>query len=415
MGNVREMKDTCVAYGCFDGVHKGHLAVAKKVVEAAKEKGLTPVIVSCAKEGQVLSTEEEKEYLFKKEGVQEVVTYSGDETAEEVFVKDVLAGTLGAKVIVVGANNANVAKVEEAAKACGAELVVCETVYELEEGKSSIEYDTDIRNIGIKVSTYLAAVTKEMEPDSTEDFSIDEVNPDLPNVVFVWNSQNQGPYSNTFIYGHPIDNMVPTLFHPNELMDGCVVSGNYVWPAFKVPTYLYVNSPILLELYKEHGKTINFRGVIFGRSHNPSNWHKTRCAQVAVKIAQYLDADGLVMAWEGGGNAAVDGMLTIQCAEKHGIKASTITFEFGGVDGTEGILLVDDVPEADAVISGGSIEKPFTIPDVDRVVGGDVFRLNKESGGFFPPSNKELRFEQTTHLYIGGNQAGASTLFAEEY
>ena len=62
MGNVREMKDTCVAYGCFDGVHKGHLAVAKKVVEAAKEKGLTPVIVSCAKEGQVLSTEEEKEY-----------------------------------------------------------------------------------------------------------------------------------------------------------------------------------------------------------------------------------------------------------------------------------------------------------------------------------------------------------------
>ena len=170
-----------------------------------------------------------------------------------------------------------------------------------------------------------------------------------------------------------------------------------------------------MELYKEHGKTINFRGVIFGRSHNPSNWHKTRCAQVAVKIAQYLDADGLIMAWEGGGNAAVDGMLTIQCAEKHGIKASTITFEFGGVDGTEGILLVDDVPEADAVISGGSIEKPFTIPDVDRVVGGDVLRLNKESGGFFPPSNKEHRFEQTTHLYIGGNQAGASTLFAEEY
>ena len=121
------------------------------------------------------------------------------------------------------------------------------------------------------------------------------------------------------------------------------------------------------------------------------------------------------MAWEGGGNAAVDGMLTIQCAEKHGIKASTITFEFGGVDGTEGILLVDDVPEADAVISGGSIEKTFTIPDVDRVVGGDVLRLNKESGGFFPPSDKALKFEQTTHLYTGGNQAGASTLFAEQY
>lgn len=127
MGNIREMKDTCVAYGYFDGVHKGHLAVAKKVVEVAKEKGLTPVIVSYAKEGQVLSTEEEKEYLFKKEGVQEVVTYSENE-AEEVVVKDVLAGTLGAKVIVVGAEHESLAKVEETAKACGVEVVVCDTV-----------------------------------------------------------------------------------------------------------------------------------------------------------------------------------------------------------------------------------------------------------------------------------------------
>lgn len=127
MENIKEMKDTCVAYGYFDGVHKGHLAVAKKVVEVAKEKGLTPVIVSYAKEGQVLSTEEEKEYLFKKEGVQEVVTYSENE-AEEVVVKDVLAGTLGAKVIVVGAEHESLAKVEETAKACGVEVVVCDTV-----------------------------------------------------------------------------------------------------------------------------------------------------------------------------------------------------------------------------------------------------------------------------------------------
>ena len=163
-----------------------------------------------------------------------------------------------------------------------AETINLVILYELNEGKSSIEYDSEIRNIGIKISTYLAAVTKDMEPDSSEIFSIDEVNPELPGVVLVWNSQNQGPYSNTFIYGHPIDNLVPTLIHPNEMMDGCVVSGNYVWPAFKVPTYLHVNSPILLELYKEHGKTINFRGVIFGRSHNPSNWHKTRLSLIHI-------------------------------------------------------------------------------------------------------------------------------------
>ena len=121
------------------------------------------------------------------------------------------------------------------------------------------------------------------------------------------------------------------------------------------------------------------------------------------------------MAWEGGGNAAVDGMLTIQEAEKHGIKTSTITFEFGGRDGTEGVLLVDDVPEADAVISGGSIEKRYTIPEVERVIGGDVLRLEKESGGVFPSAYKSYTFENTTHLYCSGNQSGHSRLFAESY
>lgn len=288
-------------------------------------------------------------------------------------------------------------------------------VYKLNEDKSSIEYDNEIRMVGIKIASYLASLTENIQPDETVNYSIDEINPELPNVVFVWQCQNQGPYSNTLLYGHPIDNIVPTLLHPNEMLDGCVVSGNYVWPAFKAPTYVHTKHPIIMELYKEHGKSLNFKGVIFCRSHNPSNWHKIRCANRAVMLGQYLEADGLIMAWEGGGNAATDGMLTIKYAEEHGIKTSTITFEFGGVDGTEGILLVDDVPEADAIVSGGSIEKIYTIPNVERVIGGEKLRLNKEAGGFFPPSDKSLRFEQTTHFYMSGNQSGASTLCGEEY
>lgn len=288
-------------------------------------------------------------------------------------------------------------------------------VYDLNEGKSSMEYDNDIRLIAIRIATHLAELTRGMEPDRQEVFSTQEENPDLPGVVMVWQCQNQGPYANTMLYGMPIDDMVPTVLHPNEMLDGCVVSGNYVWPAFKVPTYLHVNHPVLLELYRRHGKDLNFKGVLFCRSHNPSNWHKQRCASFNVKLAQMLGAKGLVMVWEGGGNACVDGMLTIQTAEKHGIKASTITFEFGGADGTEGILLVDDVPEADAICSGSSIEKPVQLAAVDRAIGGDTFRLNKESGGFFPPAREALQLENTTHLYLGGNQCAYSKIFAEAY
>ena len=288
-------------------------------------------------------------------------------------------------------------------------------VYELNEGKSSIEYDDEIRLIAMRVTSYLAELTKGLEPDETETFSTEEEHPELPGVVLVWQCQNQGPYSNTFLYGLPIDNMVPTILHPNEMLDGCVVSGNFVWPAFKCPSYLHVNHPVLLELYRRHGKEINFKGVIFCRSHNPSTWHKQRCASHVVKLAQMLDAKGLIMVWTGGGNACTDGMLTVQTAEKHGIACSLMTFEFGGKDGTEGILLVDDVPEANAICSGGSIEKEVRLPAVKRAIGGPTFRLNKESGGWFPPSDGELVLPQTTHLYMGGNQPTWSRITGEQY
>jgi len=287
--------------------------------------------------------------------------------------------------------------------------------YHLIDGKSSSEYDNDIRLCGLKVSEFLAQLTAGRTPDSSEEFCIDDINPELPNVVLVWQCQNQGVYANTYLYGESIDNLVPTLLHPNEMLDGCIVSGNYVWPAFKVPTYLHVNHPIMLELYKRHGRELNFKGVILSRSHNPTHWHKERSANFCVKLAEYLKADGLIMAWEGGGNAAVDGMLTIKAAETRGIKTSTITFEFGGKDGTEGDLLVDFVPEADAIVSAGSIEKEITLPEVEEVIGGELLRLNKESGGYFPPARNQITFDTTTHIYCSGNQAGHSKLFAEAY
>jgi glycine reductase len=49
------------------------------------------------------------------------------------------------------------------------------------------------------------------------------------------------------------------------------------------------------------------------------------------------------------------------------------------------------------------------------VVGGDVMRLNKETGGFFPPADEPITFEQTIHFYMSGNQCGASKLSAVEY
>lgn len=295
----------------------------------------------------------------------------------------------------------------------------CDTInlimnMEVAPGKSMEEYDNDIRKCSHQVAQFLASLTQGQDPATTEVFD-NTPKEGLPNVALVWQCQNQGVMSNTLLYGLPIYDIVPTLLEPNEMLDGCVVGANFAWPAFKVPSYVHANHPVLLELYKRHGVDLNFLGVIFCRSHNPSNWHKDRCCQLCAKIADQLHCQGIVMMWEGGGNAAVDGMLTIQNSERRGIKGSLATFEFGGKDGTEGQLLVDDVPEADAVVSGGSWEKPIVLEKVAKTYGGDTLRLDKESGGRFPDAKEAITFETSVHMYMSGNQSGYSKIAGHEY
>lgn len=92
---IEKMENTCIAVGHFEGVHKGHLAVAAKLAEVAKERGLTSVIVSLYDPAApTLSTEAEKEYLLKDSGVDVLIS------VEENAVPADLAAQLGAKVVV---------------------------------------------------------------------------------------------------------------------------------------------------------------------------------------------------------------------------------------------------------------------------------------------------------------------------
>ncbi|MEI6387722.1 MAG: glycine/sarcosine/betaine reductase component B subunit [Spirochaetota bacterium] len=284
------------------------------------------------------------------------------------------------------------------------------------EGASDVEYDEAVRHAGVRFARRIGALLKDLKPDLTETFDFDQlVDPALPKIAYVTQCQNQGTYSNTYLYGKEVSNLVPAVYGPTEIMDGCLVSGNYVWPCFKIPSFIQANLPVVMELAREHGKTVNFVGVVFDRGHNNSHFEKMRVANLAAAQVRRLGAQGVVISWEGGGNAATDAMLTLQTCERWGIKAVAFTFEFGGPDGTEGVLLVDDVPEAKYLVSGGSIEKPTTIPKVKRVAGGDVLRLRKETGGDAEPADIERTLDNITPFYCGGNQSGIGRLAGVGY
>ena len=69
--------------------------------------------------------------------------------------------------------------------------------------------------------------------------------------------QTQGLLHDTYVYGIDAKRILPTIIHPNETMDGAIVSGNCVSACDKNSTYVHLNNPVINHL-RRHGKDINF-------------------------------------------------------------------------------------------------------------------------------------------------------------
>lgn len=96
---------TRIAFGSFDGMHKGHQAIIKKL---CGYEGQTPVVVSYSDDvDPIIYTECEKEHLLQDKKIEIMVSISHGKvksmTAEE-FVRKILVSKLQMKSVVVGEN-----------------------------------------------------------------------------------------------------------------------------------------------------------------------------------------------------------------------------------------------------------------------------------------------------------------------
>ena len=248
-----------------------------------------------------------------------------------------------------------------------ANLVAC---YDPLEGASNEAHDDAVRLATLKIASRLAERTKDMAPVRVETFEIGDVDPALPRVVYVDQVMHQASMVQTFMYGRNLGDSLPTLIHPNEMLDGAVVGANYKTQQ-KAPTYLHCNKPLIYELYRRHGVELNFAGMVITRGHHDNQALKERSAQYVAKLATLLKADGAVLAFEGGGNSTVDYWLTVQALEQMGVRAVPIIYEVGR-PGSGEFPLVFHVPEADAVISKGMQGERIAAPAVERVIGSEV-------------------------------------------
>ena len=130
-----------------------------------------------------------------------------------------------------------------------------------------------------------------------------------------------------------------------------------------------MNQPMVLRLLREHGKRLNFLGVIMQRTEFETELGKQITAAVTSQMARLLRADGaLITKMTPSGNSFIDVMLTVQACERKGVKTVLLTPEWGGTDGTE-LPLVFYVPEATAMVSTGSQERDIKLPAPAKVIG----------------------------------------------
>jgi glycine reductase len=277
------------------------------------------------------------------------------------------------------------------------------------ENMSDIEFDRTTRIAALEAAEYLAATTRGLVPDLIDEFRLDSVEAstdDLPRVCYIYHLQSQGVLRDTFVYGENARALLPTVLHPNEVLDGAIISSNYIIACQKNPTYLHQNNPVIRELYRRHGTDLYFSGVIIANEHNTLK-EKERSAKFAAKLAVQLGANGVVMSQEGGGHADTDLMLCCAECEKLGIRTVMLLNEIAGAEGDQQSL-VDTVPQADAVVTTGNNDEVIRLPRVERVIGGSAIAGTDEN----PEGALTL---ELARIYTSTNQLGAGLLTVLEY
>ncbi|CAH2215165.1 glycine/sarcosine/betaine reductase component B subunit [Tepidibacter aestuarii] len=232
-----------------------------------------------------------------------------------------------------------------------------------------------LRWAGMRLAEYIGNAVKELEPEEVETYELEpvtkrskEVN-DLPSVVFVIQCQSQMEEMgyNDLVYGWDMNHYVPTFMNPNEILDGAIISGSFMPCSSKWSTYDFQNFSAIKRLYKEHGKTVNFLGVITSNL-NVALDQKERSAIFVSQMAKSLGADAAIVAEEGYGNPDADFIACVVALENEGIKTVGLTNECTGRDGNSQPLVTLD-EKANAIVSCGNVSELIKLPPMETVIG----------------------------------------------
>jgi len=242
-------------------------------------------------------------------------------------------------------------------------------------GVNPDRYRVAIKKAGLKAATYLAKAGRDLAPNDVEVYDLPSLpgigrdKKDLPRIGYIFMV-----YCTSFpaIEGEPIlygDNMkefLPTIIHPNEILDGAIVNP---YEGIGTETYVIQNHPVIKALYQRHGKELCFVGVILTVSRYTEPERERAAAMAANQARSIFGADGMILTKASSGAPDIDMAQTAQRCEDAGVKTVLIMFDRSnrGELGT-----VFNLPGASAIVSTANQFVSLELPPVERVIGRPV-------------------------------------------
>lgn len=272
-----------------------------------------------------------------------------------------------------------------------------------------------IQSSQLNIAQRLAETTRERTPENVEVFELGEVEPSLPKLIYILGAKAimEDPYPQVAFYGEHIKESLPTFIHPNEIIDGVLAADPRRGCGADPSTWEWMSLPIVLELLKEHGKRVNFLGVILQRTRFLTERGKLRSAVCSSQMARLLGADGIIITTStNSGNTFMDVMFTIQACERKGIKTVLLTHEWRRSE-TE-IPLPFYVPEVTAMVSSGDFNREVKLPVPAKVIGVEKGQLVRLREGMMIDPWKESTISRM-HFAGGFDWHGFMNHTCEEY
>lgn len=263
------------------------------------------------------------------------------------------------------------------------------------DGVSPEDYRVALTIAGLKTASYIAQAGHDTKPDEIEVYDLPSTNmpqkdmENLPRVAYIFQmlSMQWEPIpGEPVLYGTNIEGIVPTILHPNEVLDGAVLSS---YLNICMETYVIQNHPVIKELYKRHGKELYFAGVIISTAHNNPREYE-RSANIAANLCKWvLGADGAILTKAGGGAPEIAMARTARMCERLGIKTTLAVVPMTAdiSDARSEASVIFNYPELNAIVSMGNPSvTPVTLPEMGTVIGRAVPTLEG-----FPVSGEHVK------------------------